>query len=240
MRITKTLGAAVALAACCAQAQTPAPPTPMPTPVPPARAPGAPPRDLPPTPRAPAGTGAAEVPQSPALPMAPPKLRPPPPPAEAPPAAPPAPPVDPLAGFGWFVQLAGACWKGEHPDGKTSDVQCYELQFKRFIRGTLKVISTAEGPAKTVFEGDSIYAVDPAGKGKVSYTQWGSTGNFTIGEMNVEGEMLRFQQRLAGGGEARVRFAWRKVDENGFRVSRERKDGGVWKEVFAVVYQRVR
>jgi hypothetical protein len=162
-----------------------------------------------------------------------------PPPAPAP-APPPAPPADPLAGFGWFAQLAGACWKGDHPDGKTSDTQCFQLQFKRVMRGTIKVESTADGPARTVFEGDSVFAVDPEVPTRVGYTQWGTTGNYTVGEMFVEGEMLRFQTRPAEGGESRVRFAWRKVDENSFRVSRERKESGVWKEAFAVVYKRVR
>ena len=29
-------------------------------------------------------------------------------------------PANALAGFGWFAELAGSCWKGEHPDGKTA------------------------------------------------------------------------------------------------------------------------
>jgi hypothetical protein len=215
MRFTKT-AIALALFAAAAQAQTPVPP-------------GAPPSATPP------------VPPASGSPVAPPKMpRVPPAPVADAPAPPPAPPADPLAGFGWFAQLAGACWKGDHPDGKTSDTQCFQLQFKRVIRGTIKVESTADGTARTVFEGDSVFAVDPAAPTKVSYTQWGSTGNYTVGEMFVEGEMLRFQTRPAEGGESRVRFAWRKVDDNSFRVSRERRESGVWKEAFAVVYKRVR
>ena len=223
MRLKKT-AIALALFAATAQAQT--------LPQPGAPPPGAPPSA---TPTVPPPSGA---------PVAPPKMpRVPPAPAPAPadaPAPPPAPPADPLAGFGWFAQLAGACWKGEHPDGKTSDTQCFQLQFKRVIRGTIKVESTADGTAHTVFEGDSVFAVDPAAPTRVGYTQWGTTGNYTVGEMFVEGEMLRFQTRPAEGGESRVRFAWRKIDENSFRVSRERKDSGVWKEAFAVVYKRVK
>ena len=222
MRLTKT-AIALLLFAASAQAQPPTPPAAPP--------PGAPPSA---TPQVPPPSGA---------PVAPPKMLPRVPPTPTPadaPAPPPAAPADPLAGFGWFAQLAGACWKGEHPDGKTSDTQCFQLQFKRVIRGTIKVESTADGTARTVFEGDSVFAVDPAAPTKVSYTQWGTTGNYTVGEMFVEGEMLRFQTRPAEGGESRVRFAWRKVDENSFRVSRERKESGVWKEAFAVVYKRVR
>jgi hypothetical protein len=53
--------------------------------------------------------------------------------AEAVPSA----PVGPLAGFGWFAELAGSCWKGEHPDGKTSDTQCSLAQYERLRRGSI-------------------------------------------------------------------------------------------------------
>jgi len=66
--------------------------------------------------------------------------------AQQPPQQPPRPPQSrgpqgaptaPLASFGWFAELAGSCWKGSRAEGR-SDVQCYQKQFNRFIRGSIK------------------------------------------------------------------------------------------------------
>jgi hypothetical protein len=157
--------------------------------------------------------------------------------AFAPGAAAQSPAAD-LAAFGWFASLAGACWKGEHPDGGSSDTQCYEAQYGRVIRGTIKVAVVREG-ATTLFEGDSVFAPDPASR-RILYTQWGSNASYGTGEMVAEGEVLRFQNRPRDGGEASVRFLWTKIDADTYRITRERRDDSGWKEDVPVVYRRVR
>ena len=54
------------------------------------------------------------------------------------------PPAHPLAGFGWFAELGGACWQGDHPGGRTSDTQCYLAQFERLM-AELRIIAPAIG-----------------------------------------------------------------------------------------------
>jgi hypothetical protein len=141
----------------------------------------------------------------------------------------------PLAAAGWFATLAGACWRGEHPSGKSSDTQCYETQYGRYIRGTIKV---QDDKGTLLTEGDSVFAPDSK-SGRIAYSQWASNGSYGTGEMAVDGPVLRFQHRQAEGA-ARIRFTWSRLDADSFRVSRERRlDDGKWKEEFGVVYHRV-
>jgi hypothetical protein len=143
---------------------------------------------------------------------------------------------NPLAAAGWFASLAGACWRGEHPTGKSSDTQCYETQYGRYIRGTIKV---QDDKGTLLTEGDSVFAPDPK-LGRIVYSQWASNGSYGTGEMRIDGPVLRFQHRQPEGAESRIRFTWSRLDADSFRVSRERRlDDGAWKEEFGVVYRRV-
>ena len=145
----------------------------------------------------------------------------------------------PLAGFGWFAELGGSCWKGDHPDGKTSDTQCYLAQYERLMRGSVKIVR--EGSAQPAFEGDAVFAVDPAGGRKVVYTQWGYNGVYATGEITFEGDALVFRNRMPDGTEAPVRSVWRRTGPDGYRVARERSAGDKgWDEFLAVDYRRVR
>ena len=147
----------------------------------------------------------------------------------------PAPAADPMAPFKWFRDLAGSCWKGDHPDGKTSDTQCYQAQYGRFVRGTIKI---ASGP--TAFEGDSLYWWD-AKNNKLAFTQWASNGFVHASEATFDGDKLVFLDRpKAGTSEVNGRAVWTKVDANTYRVSREQRDGPSWKPQFAVVYKRTK
>jgi hypothetical protein len=152
------------------------------------------------------------------------------------PGAPSPPASNALAGFGWFAELGGACWQGEHPGGKTSDTQCYLAQFERLMRGSIRVMRDGG----TVAEGDAVFAVDPAGTGKVVYAQWGTGGTYATGELTFEGDTLVFRNRLADGRQAPVRSIWRRTGPDGFRVVRERAGPEGWKEFLAVEYRRMR
>lgn len=141
-------------------------------------------------------------------------------------------------GFGWFSDLAGSCWRGEHPNNLGSDTQCYTLQYERIVRGTLEVATRGEG-AQPSFRGDSAFAADPARK-RVVYSQWGTNGVLAHGEITFEGEALVFVNRTPDGSPPTVRSVWRRVGPDAFRVTRERKEEEAWKPLFDVEYRRVR
>lgn len=164
-------------------------------------------------------------------------------PSPAPPPAPSPPSAaaqNPLAPFGWFAELSGACWKGVYPDNASSDTQCYLAQYQSLMRGTIKGERMTAGIPRTNFEGDAVFAFDP-GKGRVLFTQWGWNNTYGTGEITIEGERLVFQNFLPDGSLSRVRSVWTRAGPDGFRVVRERKgDDGAWKEFLAVDYRRVR
>ena len=142
---------------------------------------------------------------------------------------------DPMAPFKWFRELAGACWKGDHPDGKTSDTQCYSTQYNRFVRGTIKIAAGAN-----TYEGDSLFWWD-AKNSKLAYTQWASNGFVHASEAAFEGDRLVFLDRpKAGSTEVNGRAVWSRVDANTYAVTREARDGAGWKPQFSVTYKRTK
>ena len=156
-------------------------------------------------------------------------------PAEPLPLSPKVNPAD-IAGFGWFAELRGGCWRGTHSDGKTHDVQCYLLQYDKLMRGSIRIYrDNAFTPS---FEGDAVFAVDPAGEKKLVFTQWGTGGVYSTGEITFDGDALVFRNRLPDGKFAEVRSIWKKTAE-GYTVVRERevKDKG-WDPILEVKYRR--
>ena len=145
------------------------------------------------------------------------------------------PPADAMAPFKWFRELAGACWKGDHPDGKTSDTQCFSTQYNRFVRGTIRISAGAN-----TYEGDSLFWWD-AKNNKLAYTQWASNGFVHASEAAFEGDRLVFLDRpKAGTTEVNGRAVWSRVDANTYQVTREARDGAGWKPQFSVVYKRTK
>jgi hypothetical protein len=149
-----------------------------------------------------------------------------------------APAAGPLAGFGWFAELAGSCWKGEYPDGKAIDTQCYLAQYGRLMRGASRIVQP-DSP-QPAFEGDAVFAVDPAGGNRIVFTQWGTGGLYVRGEITFEGETLVFRNRQPDGTEAPVRSIWRRTGPDGFHVSRERSTDKGWLPLLDVEYRRAR
>jgi hypothetical protein len=140
-----------------------------------------------------------------------------------------------LAAFGWFADLANACWRGERPDGR-ADVQCYTTQFNRYLRGTIKFYQGTN----VVAEGDSVFSWDAAAN-VIVYNQWASNGGFGLGEIAIEGGDLIFRTRLPDGSEAPARAVWRRLDKDTFRVVRQRREeqGEGWTDDTSVTYKRV-
>jgi|KBSMisStandDraft_5_1062788.scaffolds.fasta_scaffold97175_2 hypothetical protein len=144
-------------------------------------------------------------------------------------------PVVTMASYGWFGELAGSCWKSVRAEGRT-DVQCYEKQFNKFVRGSIKFYQND----KLTGEGDSVFAYDPNAK-LIVYSQWVNNGSMGFGQATLVNGELIFQNHMPDGQDAPARSVWRKVDADNFRVSRQRRsDQGAWTEETGFTYTRVK
>jgi hypothetical protein len=143
------------------------------------------------------------------------------------------------ADFGWFASLAGSCWEGVFPDGRTRHRQCYATQFGRFLRGTAQLSADREGRAAITFEGDSVFAWN-AERGGFEYTIWGSDGSLRGLAARYEGDELVFPVP-ARDDPSRIayRSVWKRIDADRFEVRRERPVDGGWRSDLTVTYRRV-
>jgi hypothetical protein len=138
-----------------------------------------------------------------------------------------------VVAFGWFGDLAGACWTGTAADGTTLDTQCYQWQFGRFLRGSIGIHGPHGNEPAGQFEGDSVFAWDKKAN-RIVYWFWGSDGNSGDAHAYYEGEWLYFPVP----GQKSVRRAWKRLDADSFQVVREEKKGKSWEQTLAVVYRR--
>jgi hypothetical protein len=139
--------------------------------------------------------------------------------------------------FGWFGTLAGSCWQGEHPDGRTRDTQCYQWQFGRLIRGTISISGQRTDGEPWSLEGDSVFAWIVK-DGRIRYSNWADNGSLVHGEAYYEGELLLFPDVRSRDEEPTTRSVWRRLDADSFEVTREARDAGSWREQFKVTYRR--
>ncbi|HEU5467815.1 MAG TPA: hypothetical protein VFU77_00790 [Steroidobacteraceae bacterium] len=138
--------------------------------------------------------------------------------------------------FGWFASLAGSCWRGTYPGGG-GDIQCYEWQYGRYLRGTIEIDTKGKEGAEVKLAGDSVYDWD--GKaGRIRYSNWADAGSLQHGEAYYEGELLRFPVVKSADEEPRARSTWRRIDADTFEVTRERLEGGAWTAELSVTYRR--
>jgi hypothetical protein len=141
---------------------------------------------------------------------------------------------EPLDYLGWMKDLAGACWQGIDSGGKAADRQCYEIQFGRFLRGTIEIGAIDSKPPG--FRGDSLFYRDPT-TGRIAIVHWASNGLVSRGEAVVEGDAIRFVQP-ANEGHAKIRTSWSRQGPDAFRVVRQRLERETWKDVLGVTYRR--
>ena len=139
--------------------------------------------------------------------------------------------------FGWFASLAGACWRGDHPDGKTHDTQCYGWQYDRYLRGTVQLAGVKADGSAWALDGDSVYQWIVA-DGWIRCASWSNTGDLQQAEAYFEGESLVFPDVKSRDEEPITRSVWRKVDADSFEVLREKRGAGGWETDFTVTYRR--
>jgi hypothetical protein len=145
---------------------------------------------------------------------------------------------NPLSRFGWFAELAGSCWTGRYPDGKTTDTQCYATQYGQLLRGTIKLQGMHGGAEVANLEGDSVYAWDAKAR-KIRYSFWANDGTYGTAEAYLEGDRIVFPvSDPRDSTKVVARSVWRRIDSDSFTVTRERNVEGVWKEQFTIRYAR--
>ena len=104
--------------------------------------------------------------------------------------------------------------------------------------GGVHMLVGAGGNVGLVVGDDAVFVVDPQGERKVAFTQWGTGGVYSTGEVTFDGEMLVFRNRLPDGTFSDVRSLWRRTPE-GFTVTREREvKGKGWDPILEVRYRR--
>lgn len=140
------------------------------------------------------------------------------------------------AAFGWFGMIAGHCWRGDYPGGG-GDTQCYAWQYGRYLRGTIAIEAPGKDGAPFRLSGDSVFDVD-AKSGRIRYSNWSDTGSLQHGVAWYEGDRLLFPDVKSEDEEPLTRTTWRRIDEDGFEVTRERREGEEWKPQFSVTYRR--
>lgn len=142
------------------------------------------------------------------------------------------------AGFGWFASMAGTCWTGDFPDGKTRHTHCYTMQYGKFMRGTATTSAEKDGRIQVQTEGDSVYAWEEAGK-RIVYYIWGSNGNHGRHEASYEGQELVFPvMTRADPPKVAFRSVWRRVDDDTLEVRRERPVENGWSTILKVTYRK--
>jgi hypothetical protein len=141
-------------------------------------------------------------------------------------------------GFGWFGAMAGSCWVGRFPDGRTEHTQCYTSQFGKFLRGTASLASVKEGARHITFHGDSVFGWDEASK-RIVYYIWASDGSHRQLHASYSGDELHFPvTSRTEPSEVLYRSVWRRVDADTLEVRRERPKGDQWSTELTVTYRR--
>ncbi len=146
-------------------------------------------------------------------------------------AAEPPPLLQPLA------FLAGHCWKGTFPDGKTTDEHCFAWMYGgRMLRDT----HTVRSPGKPDGVGESTYYVDSVAN-DVAFLYVESSGGFSRGTMESLPEALLFPDtQYISDGEALVyRARWTRQGDKAYEAWSEAQTQDGWTTMFKLVMKRV-
>ena len=86
-----------------------------------------------------------------------------------------------------FAFLAGSCWEGPFPDGKSVDSHCFKwFQKGRYLRERHEVKGS-----KPPYGGETTYYWDHEAK-TVKYIYWTNTGGYSTGSARAENGSLKF------------------------------------------------
>ncbi len=130
--------------------------------------------------------------------------------------------------------LVGSCWKGNFPDGRTTDEHCFEWMYdKKFIRD--KHVVRGGAP----YQGETVYGWDPVAK-QPTYTYWSSEGFIITGKVVYSPDGIVFpSQYSTDKGVVEIKAVWTKVGTDGYRVQQNQKADGAWKVQWTMALTRV-
>ena len=139
--------------------------------------------------------------------------------------------------FGWLADLAGSCWQGTWPDGKTRDTQCYSTQYGRYLRGTIEIRSSA--PGAPAHRGDSMFAWD-AKTQRMQFHYWSSEGNSGIssGSLASNSDIVFADPPSIDAAKPERRSVWHRLSSDRYQVTVQERAGDGWRDRLAVVYDR--
>ena len=133
--------------------------------------------------------------------------------------------------------LAGHCWKGTFPDGKTTDEHCFAWMYGGHA---LRDTHVVRQPGKPDGVGESTYYVDSAGN-KIEFLYIENSGGFSRGTVESLPEALLFPDtQYISDGEAMVyRARWTRQGEKAYEAWSEAQTPDGWSTMFKVLLKRV-
>jgi hypothetical protein len=133
--------------------------------------------------------------------------------------------------------LAGHCWKGTFPDGKSTDEHCFAWMYGgRALRDT----HTVRKPGQPDGLGESTYYVDSAGN-HLEFLYIENSGGFSRGTVeSLPGALLFPDTQYISDGEALVyRARWTRQGDTAYEAWSEAQTASGWSTMFKLVLRRV-
>ena len=133
--------------------------------------------------------------------------------------------------------LAGHCWKGTFPDGKTTDEHCFAWLYGGHA---LRDTHTVRRAGKPDGVGESTYYVDSAGN-HVEFLYIENSGGYSRGTVESLPEALLFPDtQYISDGEALVyRARWTRQGDKAYEAWSEAQTEQGWSTMFKLVLRRV-
>ncbi len=132
--------------------------------------------------------------------------------------------------------LAGHCWKGSFPNGKSTDEHCFEWMLDGH---TLRDRHVVKAEGKPDYVGETIYYWDSEKK-IVTYLYVENLGGFSTGTALAEGRALVFPvARYVEGGKALMyRTRWTRGGDTSYEVANEIQNKDQWVVAFKLTMQK--
>jgi hypothetical protein len=132
--------------------------------------------------------------------------------------------------------LAGSCWQGPFPDGKSTDSHCYKwFQRGRYLRERHEVIGS-----NPPYGGETTFYWDHDTK-TVKYIYLANNGGIATGTSIAENGAVKYpdERYIGADGEFFVRAEMKQIDDNSYAMRAEMKGkDGKWAEFVNATYTR--